>query len=153
MVELFPSPENCDHAMLEQPREGPGRWMEFFLVVSFLCTNSGTLTFSVLCFLLDSPMAGRTRLQKVFHTQIGVCGFPQKKEHQVLIGLSKAILLAAQHLLPPVIDANFIKENDRWHMAAGKMPVHMMNPTIFQSRINNVFNHLEKKSYHFFLCV
>ena len=31
-------------------------------------------------------------------------------------------------------------------MAAGKMPIHMMNPIVFEPRINNVFNHLEKKS-------
>jgi hypothetical protein len=48
-----------------------------------------------------------------------------------MIGLRKAVLLAARHLVLPVIDANFIKENDRWHMAAGKMPVCMMNPTLF----------------------
>lgn len=45
-------------------------------------------------------------------------------------GLTETILLAAQHLMPPIIDANFIKKNNRWHMAAGKMPVRMVKPTI-----------------------
>lgn len=49
----------------------------------------------------------------------------------MLADLSETILLAAQHLMPPIIDANFIKRNNnRWHMAAGKMPVHVVKPTL-----------------------